>query len=163
MPRACRFEFLKEAAYEGKANITTWIDMLIQEMGEEPTRSTSKEELEKFCSQIIATNTPRRNSQKNKGALPDDKNLTGVRRQPQESKAASQHQEEVKGKFHNGKGTARVADKYLGSVVMTALKLNRPSILEDAARVASRMLPTDALNELCCNIAGGYISRRQKW
>ena len=40
--------------------------MLIQEMGEEPTRSTSKEELEKLCSQIIPTNTPRRNSQKNR-------------------------------------------------------------------------------------------------
>ena len=131
--------------------------------GEEPTHKTSKEELEKLCSQIVATNTPRRNSQKNRGALPDDNDLTGVRRLPQESKAASQHQEEVKETFHNEKGTARVAGKYLGLVVMAALKLNRPSILEDAARVASRMLPTDALNELCRNIAGGYISRRQKW
>ena len=162
MPRACRFEFLKEAANERKANITTWIDMLIQEMGEEPTRSTSKEEPEKLCSHIIATNTPRRNSQKNQGVLPDDNDRIGVRRQPQESKAASQHQEEVKGIFQNEKGTARVADKYLGSVVMAVLKLNRPSILEDATRLASRMLPTDALNELCRNIAGGYISRRQK-
>ena len=114
--------------------------MLIQEMGEEPTRSTSEEELEKLCSQIIATNTPRRNSQKNKGALPDDNNITVVRRRPQELKAASQHQEEVKGTFHNEKGIARVADKYLGSVVMAALKLNRPSILEDAARVASLLM-----------------------
>ena len=57
VPRAHHFDFLEEAANEGNANILAWIDMLIQEMGQEPTGYTSKEELEKLCSQIIATNT----------------------------------------------------------------------------------------------------------
>lgn len=45
-----------------------------------------------------------------------------------------------KGHFHNEKCIVRVADKYLVSVVMTALKLNRLSLLEDATRARLLMV-----------------------
>ena len=49
MPRACRFEILNEAANERKANITTWIDMLIQEMGKNPHAAPLRRNLRSFA------------------------------------------------------------------------------------------------------------------
>lgn len=132
VPRARRLDFLSEAE---NINVKEYVGTLLKDMQNDALSLASREELKKLCEMVIdAKKTP----QKPRKESAEDPDSFGWRREKPDIK-----------------GLSRASDNELAFVARAALELDSPDLLEEVARVASRMLPVDLFQDL----GKGFIER----
>lgn len=125
LPRTRRLDFLSEAQ---NINVKKYADTLLREMHDETSSTASREELKKLCDMMIdAKKTPQKPRKKSSEDL-----YTYYSWQPEEP----------------DKGLSRWSDEDLAFVGEATLRLDSPDLLDEFARLASRMLPLDLFQKL---------------